>query len=223
MEDLKKGTIIETVASTFDRDSQGEQLDIEGADISPLQQGLGFANSDHMPGFDKLVGHVLDAKKIMKAEDAETSFQMKEWSRLRKPFIAAKIELWDNTGHKEADAIGAIYKHYNAKGQPSPIKVSVEGKILERGRGNESHVLKQTLIKGIAITVQPANKQTSTEVVGIAKSVGMNADSLMKTETPPAFIEVSDSKSDTLSHLTKLHRLLITANKMMQGVVKDKK
>ena len=207
----------------MDVDSQGEILDIDGADISPLIEGCGFANSDHVPGFDKLVGHVMDANKVMKMEDARTPFQVKEWQRLQKPFIAAKIHLWDGHGHKEADAIGAIYKHYQSIGQPSPIKVSVEGKVIEKGQGNQRNVLKRTCIKGIAITIQPANKKTSTEVVQITKSMGFDANDLMKSEAPRAFTEISDAKADSLAQLMKLQQLLITANQMMQSAIKSKK
>lgn len=215
MSDLRKSTIIEAVASTMDTDSQGEILDIDGADITPLTQSIGFCNSDHMPGFANLVGHVIDAHKVMKAEDAKTPFQMKEWQRLQRPFISMKAEIWDQVGHKEADAIGAIYKHYSGKGQPSPIKVSVEGKVLSRGSGKESHILKKTLIRGIAITVQPANKSTSTEVVQITKSMGLGENHFAKSAEPRSFTEI---KYDPLE---RLHQLALVANQMLKSI-KDK-
>lgn len=190
MSNLKKSTIIECVASTPDRDVAGETIDIAGADISPLTESRGFVNSDHKNDFAHLVGRVLEAKKILKAEDATTPNQMKYWNDLKKPFIWTKAEIFDGHGHKEADSIASIYNFYQARSEPPPIKVSVEGKTLERGiDGN----LKRTLIKGIALTVVPCNRQTRTEVVQVTKSLGWDADSLVKSDDAvPSFYEMAD-------------------------------
>ncbi len=201
MEQLAKATLIEGIASTSARDVQGESLDLEGADISPLLEGRGFVNSDHSQKFEHLVGRVIDAKKIYDLKDCETPTQVKYWSEHKKPFIWSKMELWDGVGHKEADSIGAIYKHYQNKNEEPPIKLSVEGKTLERGPNG---LLKRTLIRGIAITVAPANRETKTDVVGILKSVGGD-ETLIKSETDhvPLFVE-SDADDDALSRIYDL-------------------
>lgn len=187
MDPLKKATVIEGVATTMDRDVQGETLDLDGADISALESGSGYANSDHSGRFEHLVGRITKAKKIKALADCETPSQIKYYSDLKKPFLWAEMELWDGHGHKEADAIGSIYKYYQSKGEEPPIKLSVEGKTLERGKGG---LLKRTVIKGIALTVHPANKSTRTEVVRMLKSAGANED-MCKSEdfVPPVFIE----------------------------------
>jgi hypothetical protein len=208
--ELHKSTIIECVSTTKDKDSQGESLDLNGADISPLKEGKGFVNSDHSGRFEHLLGRVLDAKKIEKAEDAETPYQSKAWERLKRPFLASKIELWDGVGHKEADAVASIYRHYMEKGEEAPIKISVEGKVLERDPRNKN-VLKRTLIKGLALTVQPANHHTMTEVVGIAKSMGAS-DALFKSESPE-FIETSED------HLEKVYQLALVARQLLRQAV----
>ena len=200
MEDLRKATIIEGVASTAHRDSQGEVLDLDGADISPLLEGRGFVNSDHSNRFEHLVGRVLAAKKIKGLEDCETPSQIKYFTDIKKPFIWTQLELWDGHGHKEADAISSIYKFYQNRGEASPIKLSVEGKTLERG---PQGALKRTLIKGVAITVHPANKTTRTEVTGLVKNAGAH-ETLIKSETDliPMFIEEREpSKTEHLFQL----------------------
>lgn len=205
MEDLRKATIIEGVASTSHRDSQGETLDLDGADISPLLEGRGFVNSDHSNRFEHLVGRVLAAKKIKDLGDCETPSQIKYYTDIKKPFIWTQLELWDGHGHKEADAISSIYKFYQARGEHSPIKLSVEGKTLERG---SQGTLKRTLIKGVAITVHPANKTTRTEVTGLVKSAGAD-EALVKSETDsiPMFIEEKDpSKTEKLFQLAMAAR-----------------
>ncbi len=209
MSKLQKSTVIEGVATTKDKDSQGEVLDLDGADISTLERGAGFVNSDHSGRFEHLLGRVTYAKKIMKAEDCETPYQVKAWSKLRRPFLATKMELWDGVGHKEADAVAAIYQHFVQKGEEPPIKISVEGKVLERDPRNKA-VLKRTLIKGLALTVQPANQHTMTEIVGMVKSMG--ADALMKSESP-AFIECEGNPTE------KLYQLALVAKQLLKGAV----
>jgi hypothetical protein len=206
--ELKKSTIIECVASTSDRDVANESLDIEGADISPLLEGRGFVNSDHRNDFAHLVGRVMEAKKIMKAEDCKSPSQVKYWQELRKPFIWCKAEVWDGHGHKEADSIASIYKFYSSRSEEAPIKVSVEGKTLERGTNGS---LKRTLIKGIALTVAPCNRKTRTDVVSVTKSLGLDSDSLVKNEdTIPTFVESIEGP------LERIYNLAHTAKQLLQ-------
>lgn len=215
--DLKKSTIIECVASTPDRDVANETLDIEGADISPLLEGRGFVNSDHRNDFAHLVGRVLDAKKITKAEDCKTPSQVKYWQDLRKPFIWAKAEIWDGSGHKEADSIASIYKFYQGRNEEAPIKVSVEGKTLERGSGGH---LKRTLIKGIALTVAPCNRKTRTDVVQVTKSLGLDADSLVKNEDAiPMFVEIADNPIERVLALADKAKAMLKDIKLAKSDV----
>lgn len=204
---LAKSTIIEGVASTSHRDVQGEVLDLHGADISPLLEGRGFVNSDHSGRFEHLVGRVVGAKKILALADCETPAQIKYWSEQKRPFLWTKIELWDGHGHKEADAISSIYNFYKDKNEISPIKLSVEGKTLERGTGG---LLKRTVIKGVAMTVHPANRATRTDVVGMVKSMGAS-ESLVKSETDmvPVFIERDDAPLERILWLAMEARDLL--------------
>lgn len=208
---LKKGTVIECIASTDDKDVVGESLNIEGADISPLLEGRGFVNSDHRNDFAHLVGTVREASIIKSLADCKTPTQIKYWNELRKPFIWTKAEIWDGHGHKEADSIASIYKFYDSKGEPAPVKVSVEGKTLERGKNGE---LKRTLIKGIALTVAPCNRKTRTEVVAITKSFGASENSLFKGEdfSVPSYVEISEDP------FQKLFQLAVTARELLRDV-----
>lgn len=210
MSSLAKSTIIEGVASTSHRDVQGEVLDLNGADISPLLDGRGFVNSDHSGRFEHLVGRVVGAKKIMAMKDCETPEQIKYWTEQKRPFLWTKIELWDGHGHPEADAISSIYKFYKDKNEVSPIKLSVEGKTLERGSNG---LLKRTVIKGVAMTVHPANRATRTDVVSVVKSMGA-PESLVKSENDivPIFIE---SQSDPVENILGL---VVTARDLLKSM-----
>lgn len=204
--DLKKSIVIECIASTPDKDIAGETLDIAGADISPLTDKRGYLNSDHNNDFAHTVGKVLEAKKIMKAEDCTTPTQIKYWQEVKKPFIWAKGELYDGVGHKEADAIASIYKFYMAKNEAPPIKISVEGKTLERDGNN----LKRTLIKGLALTLAPCNRKTKSEVTQITKSMGVDANKLFKSETSAMFVEVADSPLERIIALANQAKNMIS-------------
>lgn len=210
MGDLKKSTIIEGIASTQARDSQGETLDLDGADISALLDGRGFVNSDHSGRFEHLVGRIIDAKKIYSITDCETPTQVKYMTAAQRPFLWTKMELWDGHGHKEADAIGSIYNFFRTKGEEPPVKLSVEGKTIERGKNG---VLKRTEIRGVAITVHPANRTTKTDVVGIVKSLGAS-ESLVKSETDivPIFIEQKGQES-----LERILDLVMTARELIKS------
>lgn len=205
---LKKSTIIEMIASTPDKDVVGESLDIAGADISPILEGRGYLNSDHRNDFAHTVGRILTAKKILKAEDCETPTQLKYWSEVQKPFLWAKGEIWDGVGHKEADSIASVYKFYNDKNEAPPVKVSVEGKVLERS----GSALKRTLIKNIAITLAPCNRNTKTEVIQMVKSQGGD-ESLVKNEdyVVPCFREIS------IDPLQKIYSLAVTARQLLRS------
>jgi len=186
---LKKSLVMETIMATEAVDTDGERLSIAGADITPLvKDKSGYVNSDHLKGFSNLVGRIISANKVMKAEDAQTDYQRRQWNKLQRPFLAGSIELYDGCGHKEADAIASIARFYIEKGEDPPIKTSVEGKKIETG--SDGH-LKKTLIRGLALTITPANKETHSQVVGILKSEGVElpGSALSKTEAP-AFIEV---------------------------------
>jgi hypothetical protein len=191
MESLSKSTIIEGVASTQARDTQGEILDLNGADITPLLEGKGFVNSDHSSRFEHLIGRVIEAKKIMGLDDCETPSQIKYWAEQKRPFLWSKLELWDGHGHNEADAVSSIYNFYQNNNEEAPIKLSVEGKTIERCR--KTGLLKRTVIKGIALTVHPANETTRTNVVSIVKTAGA-PNSLIKSsgDIVPLFYEIED-------------------------------
>jgi hypothetical protein len=211
MEPLAKATIIEGVASTMAKDQQGEILDLDGADISALEEGRGFVNSDHSGRFEHLVGRVIQAKKIRVLADCETPAQVKYFNDLKKPFLWTKLELWDGHGHKEADAIGSIYKFYGNKGEEPPVKLSVEGKTLERSNNG---ILKRTMIKGVAMTVHPANRTTRTDVVGIVKSMGASEDLVKsESETVPVFIE-----QKTENPVERLYDLAVNARELLKGL-----
>lgn len=206
---FKSSVLIEGVAATEAPDSVGESLNIDGADTSELNNG--FINADHDRKFSSLLGRVIDSKKIYSKDDCSTPFQQKEWERLKRPYLWIKGEIWDDPAHKEAAAVAAIYRHYTSQGLPAPIRLSVEGKTLERS----GRRLMRTKIKGVAATVVPCNKETSTEVVQFLKSQSVapaTIDTLMKSQADSRpFIETNEQPLERIRKLVTIATHIIRA------------
>jgi hypothetical protein len=210
-EKLAKSHIFDGVASVESPDSTGETLILKGADLTPLNQGAGFLNMEHSKSFSGLLGRVLSAKPIHKKADCQTPEQLSHWSRLERPFLHVRGEIFSGDPRlPEANAVAAVMDHYKAKGLPSPIQLSVEGSVTKR----DGKRLVGTRIKGIALTLSPAHSDTSTDLVNVIKSHGADPDSLMKSDQAPSFREVSDQDQlQKAMWLTKIAMQIIEDSK----------
>lgn len=204
--DLTKATVIDGVAATEDRDSQNEILSLDGADIKEMTS-KGYFNDNHGSGFANTLGRIIEAKKIFKEADASTNREKDYWHRMKKPFLYVKGYLFDEAEHPNAKAVAAIMKEFKKMGTPLDVQMSVEGKVKQRGSNG---LLKESMIRNVALTLVPANKNTGAQVVPeevqkaiIAKyklqgSSAKYAAGLMKSmsavavATLPGFIEIVD-------------------------------
>jgi hypothetical protein len=209
---------IDMCAASSLRDTQGEILDIEGADISELEAGRGVLNDNHSSKLPDVVGRVTYAKKIFKLEDCEDERQRYYWNKIKAPYLYVKGKLWDDPAHRSANAAAAILRNQHTEDSPLKLKASVEGGILERGSKDE-RVLKRTKIKGVALTFTPANNATLVEGLNLKKSASPSQDqALIKSLIPlakdnvPNFIEVADSISEAKiqSNIKKINSLVKT-------------
>jgi len=197
---------IDMCAGSALRDTQGEILDIEGADISELEAGRGIFNDNHSSKLPDVLGRVTKAKKIFKLEDCEDDRQRYYWNKIKAPYIYVKGRLWNDPAHRSANAAAAILRNQFSEDSPLKLKASVEGGIIERG-GNDDRVLKRTKIKGVALTFTPANNATLVEGLNLAKSAITPQDqALIKSMIPlaqdnvPTFIEMADTLSESKIH-----------------------
>jgi hypothetical protein len=164
------GTPIDGVVAAQVLDSQGEILDVKGADISELEAGKGVWNSDHRNAFPDVVGRIVHARKIFGPEDCEDDRQKYFWNQFKSPIIYAKGYLFDKDGeHRAAQAVSAILRNQSRTDSPLKMKASVEGGIIERGKTN-SNILKRTKITKVALTLTPANHSTLIETSALTKS-----------------------------------------------------
>ncbi len=165
----KKPLKIDMIAGSQLRDTQGEMLSVEGADISDLQAGRGRFNDNHGKGFYNSIGRVTGAKKIFKSDDCENDRERYYWDKVKAPFIYVKGYLYDDEDHPNARAAAAILRNVHKSDAALKIKASVEGGVISRGVSDQS-LLARTKIHSVALTFTPANNATLVEPVSLDKS-----------------------------------------------------
>lgn len=159
------------IAGSQLRDTQGEMLSVEGADIDDLVAGRGRLNDNHGKGFFNAIGRVTGAKKILGPEDCTDPRHTYYWEKVKSPYVYVKGVLYDDDDHPNARAAAAILRNIHKSDTPLKLKASVEGGVTARGL-KDSNLLAQTKIHSIALTFTPANQATLVEPVALKKSEG---------------------------------------------------
>lgn len=160
---------IDMCAGSELKDTQGETLSIDGADIEDLQDGKGRLNDNHGKGFFNSLGRVTEAKKIFKSEDCENERHKYYWEKIKAPFIYAKGYLFNDEDHPNAKAAAAIIRNIHREDAPLVMKASVEGGVVARGVSDPSR-LARTKIHSVALTFTPANNATLVEPLSLDKN-----------------------------------------------------
>jgi len=157
---IPKGLILSGCAASSAIDSSGEILDIEGADISDLEEGRGVLNYEHVndkdkgASFNSIIGRIIFAKKLFKLGDCSTDDERKFWNQVKLPMIYIQVELFDEEGHPGAVAAAAMLRHYAARGLPMLQRYSIEGSTLEQ----DGQKIKKSIIRRVALTTKPCNR-----------------------------------------------------------------
>lgn len=167
---MSKALKLDGVVGSQLRDTQGEMLSVEGADISELEAGRGRWNDNHGKGFFNTIGRITEAKKIFKAEDCENDRHRYYWEKIKAPYIYAAGYLYNDEEHQNAKAAAAILRNIHKADTPLKLKASVEGGVIARGIKDPT-LLAQTKIHSVAITFTPANVATLLEPLDISKSL----------------------------------------------------
>jgi hypothetical protein len=165
----KKSLWLDGVVGSQIKDTQGEILSVDGADISELEAGRGRWNDNHGSGFFNSIGRITEAKKILKKEDCDNDRHQYFWEKIKAPFIYAKGYLYDDEDHPNAKAASAILRNIHKADSPLKLKASVEGGVVTRGLKDPS-ILQRTKIHSVALTFTPANNATLIEPVNLDKS-----------------------------------------------------
>ena len=172
-------------------DSSGECLCVSGADISDWEAGTLLCNWEHEPGekgASTIVGKVVYAKKIFSKDDCDNDRQLEYWNKIKLPLIYGVIRLFDGAGHAEAQRIAAIIRDCAANNEMLACRYSVEGKRLDADK--TSPYLKHSIIRRIAITVQPCNRSANSGLLldpkapeGFKKQYVKNPDDFITNDT----------------------------------------
>lgn len=193
---------IDCVAGSQLRDTQGEILSVEGADISALERGEGRWNDNHGKGFFNSIGRITEAKKIFSKDDCENERHEYFWEKIKAPYIYTKGYLYNDEDHPNARAAAAILRSIHKSDAPLKLKSSVEGGVVQRGLKDPS-LLAKTKIHSVAITFTPANNATLVEPLNLEKcAYNIEEDNaLIKSVMPmaqervPSFIDISERLS----------------------------
>lgn len=176
---LTKNILMEGIFSVETPDTSGEVLNVEGADISDLQTGKAPLNTEHInpedaeevrkdeknkgfEGFNSIIGRVVNAKKIFSQDDCGSDRERAAWSEFKKPMIYGAVEIWDGPdAHDNARAAAAIARMFSKSQEGPQLGLSVEGATIKR----EGNQLKRTVIRKMALTMKPANKAATVDIV----------------------------------------------------------
>jgi hypothetical protein len=195
----KKPLEIDMIAGSQLRDTQGEMLSVEGADISDLQNGNGRLNDNHGKGFFNSIGRITSAKKIFKAEDCADDRQKYYWEKVKAPFVYCRGYLYDDQDHPNARAAAAILRNAHNSDAPLKIKASVEGGVISRGVKDES-LLARTKIHSVALTFTPANTATLVEPISLNKA---EYDREADLELIKSVIHLAQTNVPSFRHITR--------------------
>jgi hypothetical protein len=207
----KKSLEIDMIAGSQLRDTQGEMLSVEGADISDLEAGRGRLNDNHGKGFFNSIGRVTGAKKIFSEDDCENDRQKYYWDKVKSPFIYVKGELYDDEDHPNARAASAILRNIHKSDCPLRLKASVEGGVVARGV-RDSNLLARTKIHSVALTFTPANQATLVEPTSLSKTDSYDEDKrLIKS-----VMHLAQTNVPSFRHITRR----VSAEKLMENLNK---
>jgi hypothetical protein len=196
---MSKPLEFDMIAGSQLRDTQGEMLSVEGADITDLTSGNGRINDNHGSGFFNSIGRVTSAKKIFTEADCENDRHTYYWNKVKAPYIYCAGVLYSNEDHPNARAAAAIIRNIHKSDIPLKMKASVEGGVVARGI-KDPNLLARTKIHSVALTLTPANQATLVEPLNLDKSA-------TTTEADQILIEKAKllAKSDVPSfrHITR--------------------
>jgi hypothetical protein len=195
METLQKAMIIDGIAATEGRDSQGEILKLAGCDVSQMGGRGSVVNDNHATGFWNTLGRIVEGKKIFSESDCENERHRMFLRQAGKPYLYVKAHLFDQEDHPNAKAVASIMRAFEREGTPIGVQFSVEGKVIRRDPLDHS-ILAQSMVRNVAMTLVPANKETAAVIAGDTSSVRKT---VLGTGVSEAFAE-SMIKSLSASH-----------------------
>lgn len=159
------GMLLDGVAATQGVDKSAERLLIENCDLSSVSAGEATWLWEHRKGANStpldVVGSIRSAKKIFSEDDCANDREKYWWGEVRQPLIYYTCRLYDGAGHPGALAVAAQIRDHYANGEKIVVRSSIDGSTLER----EGNILKSTIFRHLAATIQPCNNSCDTGVL----------------------------------------------------------
>jgi len=173
---------IKGLASTEQRDQQGEVILQRGMDLTPIDKKQGYFNFDHQPGVENLVGTIDGYSRSAEGLYVE--------GRLFKNHSKAKAlhEIMSSLGESDRGRVG----------------LSVEGRILERDPFNPK-IIRKCEIKNVAITLNPVNADTYADLI---KSLSGSEFDFQSTEEANLSRNINKAKEQPVFTATQVLNLL---------------
>lgn len=228
---MTTGMLIDGIFASEAIDSSGEILNVEGCDISDLEEGRGLANWEHRgddaPGASGLdiVGKIVYARKIFGRDDCEDDRQRQYWDKVKLPFIYGIVRLYDGAGHEGAKALAAQVRDHVANGEPVLVRFSIEGSTLDK-KGNR---LERCVARRVALTVKPCNRTCDSGLVadphapeGFKKEPEKNAKDVIKDIIDAKKSEFQHPMYSKLGGSTETETHLHTQHELVKSLVKAK-
>lgn len=163
MTNLNKGLRLGGVFASQTIDKSGEIIDIKGLDISALNSGESYLNSEHHNNnFSNYLGRIVHAKKIFKYEDCESEHEKKCFKESGEvPLVYGIAELFNDEGHSEAISAASIVNHFKKRNLPIAARFSIEGDTLDRDNAS----IKRAVAKRVALTMSPCNDTCVSDII----------------------------------------------------------
>ena len=161
-----KGMLIAGIFSSQTVDSSGEIVETLGLDVTSMEEGKAVCNYEHLSASDgvgkEVIGTVVYVHKVFTYSDCEDDIQKKFFKENReKPYLFGIVRLFDAAGHKEAGAIAAFVRDSVKHGDPLTLQFSIEGSTVTK----EGNVIKESIARRVAATLQAANKNCSSKLI----------------------------------------------------------
>lgn len=196
----KKVMILGGIASTIDKDSDGENIDPSGFDMNDFRD-IGFVNWHH-GAKDKPATVIGEPSKV----------------ELRPEGFYVESQLYPSS--KMAQEVYELAETLERDSPTRKLGYSIEGTVIERGSDDENHpdynIVKKAKITGLAITHMPKNPKTFAQIIKGFVGGEMNStnseegeeETGMSTKKGKALIKESvDSKLKVLQKSYKIIKL----------------
>lgn len=182
------------IASTADRDSDGEFLDPKGFDIKPLIE-KGMVNWHHQAK-DKPATIVGEPSK----------------AEIRKDGLYIETDLYPSS--ETARDIYTLAEVLKKDSKTRRLGYSIEGKVVERDKKNPK-IIKKAIITGVAITHMPKNPKTFADIIK------GEIDDFDEDEEKEKSFDTEDGKSITKESVNKKVKVTLSKAEVMERLFQD--